>query len=258
MTAAAAASEVTPFEFRSASTGGTATWYLRPAVEPLLPPLSPGTRVLDLGCGNGEWVGWFATQGCVGVGVDPSASGIAIARKHVQAEHPSTRFETLLATPSVLQTLGEQPFDLVVSFEVVEHVYSAHEWAETCRAALRPGGRLICSTPYHGYLKNLTLALAGKWDHHHQPLKDGGHVKFWARDTLTQLLTEHGFDDITFRGAGRTPYLWKSMILSATAATGPGPAADSGSRSRTAGPAADSGSGRGQRVAVGGAGELEG
>ena len=203
-------SAVTPFEFTERSTRGTATWYLRPAAEPLFPPLGPGVRVLDVGCGNGEWCGWFAERGCTVVGVDPSESGVAIAREAV----PEGRFEATLATPSLLEELGENPFDLVVSYEVVEHVYSGHDWAEACRAALKPGGTLVCSTPYHGYLKNLALALAGKWDHHHQPLKDGGHVKFWCRETLTKLLKEHGFRDVRFAGAGRYPYLWKSMVLS--------------------------------------------
>ena len=204
-------STVTPFEFTGRGPGGTAAWYLHPAAQPLFPTLGEGVRVLDVGCGNGDWAEWFAAKGCTVVGVDPSDSGIEIARQAV----PAGRFESRLATPDLLDDLGEQPFDLVTSFEVVEHVYSGHDWAASCFAALRPGGTLVCSTPYHGYLKNLALAVFGKWDHHHQPLKDGGHVKFWARETLTRLLEIAGFEAIEFRGAGRYPYLWKSMVLSA-------------------------------------------
>ena len=81
-------------------------------------------------------------------------------------------------------------------------------------AALRPGGRFDCSTPYHGYLKNLVIALAGKWDVHANPLWDGGHIKLWSRNTLSQLLRETGFQNLHFRGAGRAPYLWMSMVMS--------------------------------------------
>ena len=76
-------------------------------------------------------------------------------------------------------------------------------------------GQLICSTPYHGYLKNLALSLVNKWDDHHNPLWDGGHIKFFSRDSLTRLLREAGLVNISFRGAGRLPYLWKSMVLAA-------------------------------------------
>jgi hypothetical protein len=71
-------------------------------------------------------------------------------------------------------------------------------------------------TPYHGYLKNLALSVFDKWDFHHTPLWHGGHIKFWSKRTLTQLLTDSGFDVVEFHGVGRLPYLWKSMVLVAT------------------------------------------
>jgi hypothetical protein len=77
------------------------------------------------------------------------------------------------------------------------------------------GGELIISCPYHGYLKNLVMALAGKFDNHFTVLWDGGHIKFWSKKTLTQLLEEFGFEVIDFKGAGRFPYLWKSMFIKA-------------------------------------------
>jgi hypothetical protein len=41
----------------------------------------------------------------------------------------------------------------------------------------------------------------------------GGHIKFWSRATLSQLLRDNGFTVIDFSGVGRVPYLWKSMVL---------------------------------------------
>jgi 2-polyprenyl-6-hydroxyphenyl methylase/3-demethylubiquinone-9 3-methyltransferase len=64
-------------------------------------------------------------------------------------------------------------------------------------------------------LKNLALSIAGAWDAHHHPLVDGGHIKFWSRRTLAQLLSDEGFEEVAFQGAGRLPFLWKSMILMA-------------------------------------------
>ena len=80
-------------------------------------------------------------------------------------------------------------------------------------ATASAGGLLIISTPYHGYLKNFVLALANKWDAHLNPFWDGGHIKFWSCKTLSQLLNETGFSVIRFIGAGRLPFLWKSMIV---------------------------------------------
>ena len=46
-------------------------------------------------------------------------------------------------------------------------------------------------------------------------LWDGDHIKFWCRKKLTQLQEEFGLEVIDFKGAGRFPYLWKSMFIKA-------------------------------------------
>ena len=71
------------------------------------------------------------------------------------------------------------------------------------------------STPYHGYLKNLALAMTGKLDGHFSVLWDGGHIKFFSRATLERMLTDQGFEVLAFAGAGRLPLLWKSMLVNA-------------------------------------------
>lgn len=114
--------------------------------------------------------------------------------------HPQARFEVLPADDQLLANLDEPPFDLVVSTEVVEHLYAPKAYARGCFEAARPGGRFICTTLYHGYLKNLALSLLNKWDAHANPLWDGGHIKLWSRRTISRLLAEAGFRNIRFRG----------------------------------------------------------
>jgi len=183
--------------------------HFMPMVFELAGPLPPGTRVLDVGCGNGFTCGEFLKRGCQVVGVDLSEQGINLARRN----YPAGRFELLPADDQLLQRLGETAFDIVVSTEVVEHLYSPRPYARGCFAALKPGGKMICTTPYHGYWKNLLLSMAGKWDHHANPLWDGGHIKLWSRKTLGDLLTEAGFEHLQFRGAGRLPWLWMTMAM---------------------------------------------
>jgi 2-polyprenyl-3-methyl-5-hydroxy-6-metoxy-1,4-benzoquinol methylase len=172
--------------------------------------LKQGTRVLDVGCGNGFTAGQFLERGCTVVGVDLSESGIAMARE----TYPKGRFEVLPADEKILQNLDERPFDLIVSTEVVEHLYAPRPYVRGFFAALKPGGRFICTTPYHGYLKNLAIALADKWDRHANPLWDGGHIKLWSKKTLALLLAENGFTNFQFRGAGRLPWMWMTMVVS--------------------------------------------
>lgn len=183
--------------------------YLLKPINSLIPP--PPRSVLDLGCGNGWLCNWLYNKGYEVVGVDPSFSGIEIAQK----KYPKIEFYALPATPDLYRVLNKRLFDLVISIEVVEHCYAPRDWAKSAYNCLNPGGTLICSTPYHGYIKNLCLALSGKLDDHFTALWDGGHIKFWSYNTLSQLLLEVGFVDLKFMGAGRIPYLWKSMLFSA-------------------------------------------
>lgn len=179
------------------------------AVFQLAAPLAPGSRVLDIGCGDGVLCGDFHLRGCQVVGVDLSESGIALARRNF----PGCRFELLGVNEVSLDRLGEAPFDLVVSTEVVEHLYSPRQLSRAAYDALRPGGQFIITTPYHGYLKNLAISLANHWDVHADPLWDGGHVKLFSRKTLGKLLTEAGFRDLRFLGVGRISFLWMSMVF---------------------------------------------
>ena len=178
-------------------------------------------RVLDVGCGNGGLCGDLLAAGCDVVGIDLSESGIEIARR----AHPRGRFEVLPADDRLLAALDEPPFDAVVSTEVVEHLYAPRPYVRGCYAALRPGGRFVCTTPYHGYLKNLALALCGKWDQHANPLWDGGHIKLWSRATLGSLLGEAGFERLQFVGIGRWPGLWMSMAMAGDRPAEGGPTA---------------------------------
>lgn len=164
--------------------------------------------VLDAGCGNGSVTGLLAREGLAATGMDRDAGGIAIAR----AIHPQVRFAVADFTADGASVAGAN-YDAVVSSEVIEHLYAPHQLARFAWEALKPGGHFIVTTPYHGYLKNLALAVLGKWDHHHTALWHGGHIKFWSRKTLGQLLAAQGFEPVSFRGVGRLPWLWKSMVM---------------------------------------------
>jgi 2-polyprenyl-3-methyl-5-hydroxy-6-metoxy-1,4-benzoquinol methylase len=148
--------------------------------------------------------------------------GVAIARKF----YPKARFEVVAATDGILGRINEQPFDYVISTEVVEHVFDPHSWASACFDALKPGGKLVMSTPYHGFVKNLAISLTNKWDGHFHPLRTGGHIKFWSPATITRLLEFHGFERPRIIGAGRVPLLWKSMVVCVERSMAPKPKRD--------------------------------
>jgi 2-polyprenyl-6-hydroxyphenyl methylase/3-demethylubiquinone-9 3-methyltransferase len=163
-------------------------------------------RILDVGCGNGAVAAQLADRGWDVIGVDPSDSAVRTAR----AAHPAIVFHQASAYDDLADRLGR--FRAVLSLEVVEHVYFPRAFASTLFKCLEPGGIAIVSTPYHGYLKNVALALTGRMDRHFTALWDHGHIKFWSIRSLRALLLGAGFSSIEFLRVGRIPCLAKSMI----------------------------------------------
>jgi 2-polyprenyl-3-methyl-5-hydroxy-6-metoxy-1,4-benzoquinol methylase len=178
--------------------------YLLPTISKLLP--ATPCRVFELGCGNGAFAGWLAERGFDVVGVDPSTDGIALARQ----SFPQCDLRVGSSDDNLAATFGA--FPVVTSLEVVEHVYSPKRYSAALFDLVEPGGMAIISTPYHGYAKNVALAVSGKLDSHFTALWEGGHIKFWSRATLSRLLTEAGFASVEFHHVGRVPMFAKSMV----------------------------------------------
>lgn len=167
--------------------------------------------VCDLGCGNGYMAGRLAELGYNVTGVDASESGIAIAR----ANFLQSTFVHATIDSSLRDRTGLEPFDLVVSSDVIEHLYRPADLIEAAASLVKPNRWLLIGTPYHGYLKNLVLSVTGKMDSHFCVHDVGGHIKFFSVKTLSNLLTKHGFSDLKFSYYGRAPWLWKNMICHA-------------------------------------------
>ncbi len=183
--------------------------YLLPALKEILAGetlLQDRKRLFELGCGNGSVANELVRLGWDVTGVDPSEQGIAQAN----ARYPAIPLHAGSAYDELAAQYGT--FPVVVSLEVVEHVYAPRKYAATLFSLIEQGGLAIVSTPYHGYLKNLALAVSGRMDAHFTALWDHGHIKFWSERTLRTLLEEAGFRDVRFRRVGRIPALAKSMI----------------------------------------------
>ena len=207
-----AAPAYTEFEWHSAAAGNSESGEkLTRIFVDLVKKLDGVRTICDLGCGNGHISGRLAALGYDVTGIDASASGIKVARQ----SYPGVEFIEALIDREFSQKTGQTNFDLVISSDVIEHLYRPSDLLEATRSLLKPGGQILIGTPYHGYFKNLAIAATGKMDAHFSALHDGGHIKFFSVRTLSQLLRSHGFDDLSFSYYGRAPWLWKNMICHA-------------------------------------------
>ncbi len=156
----------------------------------------PKTRVLDIGCGFGEALGYYRSIGCEAYGyeLDENAGRIALAQdlNIRQGSFDPAHWE-------------ESFFDVVTLSQVLEHVYEPADLLMGIRKVLRPGGLLILSTPNAA---GLGAALWGKkWIHWHAPY----HVCLYTPKALRGVLEQCGFAGRSVRTI--TPSAWMQYQL---------------------------------------------
>lgn len=167
--------------------------------------------VCDLGSGTGYLSSRLGALGYRVTGIDASDRLLAVANEHFASDRVT--FQRAIIGEDSLEALAPPGgFDLVVSSDVVEHLLHPRSLVESAFRIVRPGGYLVLGTPYHGYLKNLAIAVLGKWDAHHGVHWDGGHIKFFSVRTLRELVHSAGYTVERFEYYGRGPWLWKNMI----------------------------------------------
>jgi len=155
----------------------------------LLARVRPGERVLDLGCGAGEFTAALHAHGAHPLGLDVVAEPLRRAR----ARHPELTFRQ--GAPDGPLVLDDTAFDVVWAGEVVEHVVDVVGWLSEVRRVLPSGGRLLLTTPDHP--PALLRALAddpAAFAAHFNPRAD--HVRFFNAAMLEELLDDLGFEAI--------------------------------------------------------------
>ena len=73
--------------------------------------------------------------------------------------------------------------------------------------------KIIISTPYHGFIKNLLILLTGKFNKHFSPLWEDGHIKFFSKSTLVEICKRNNFTVEKISYSGRFFPISKSIIL---------------------------------------------
>ncbi len=185
----------------------------------LLPPLAaiaergvrslpPGERLLDVGCGNGEFVAEAAAAGWRASGIDLDATAVAVGR--------AAGLD--LAEQSVQERAAREPqaFDAVTLSHVIEHVPDPVAFLRAVHQLLRPGGQVWIATPN---LASLTHRRFGAdWVHLDPPR----HLVLFDHDALARALTAAGFASI--RRLRPTPTAGPASAISAAVVRGVCPA----------------------------------
>jgi SAM-dependent methyltransferase len=99
-----------------------------------------GARVLEVGCGEGYGTALLARDAASVLGVDYDALTVA----HAARTYPQVAFVRANLAALPVRTAA---VDVLVTLQVIEHVWHHREFLAQCRRALRPGGTLLVTTP---------------------------------------------------------------------------------------------------------------
>jgi len=144
----------------------------------------PGRRVLDLGCRYGALTEYYAAGNEV--------TGVDIDREALQHAEARLGIETLWADLDEPLDFEDEAFDVVTIGELLEHIREPQRLIDESRRVLRPGGRLVGSTPNGFRLKNRLRFLAGR-----HPEVDPTHLHLFSPTDVRGLLA--GFEDPQLR-----------------------------------------------------------
>jgi len=163
-------------------------------------------NLIDVGCGNGYLTKKISEKFENVIALDESHSAIVQAKKNYNGK--------INFIQSSLSNFNyNNKIDCITAIEVIEHTYSPDNFLKKIYELSNESTKIIISTPFHGFVKNLTLLLAGKFDDHFSPLWEHGHIKFFSKSTLSKMLIRNNFKIIDILYSGRVYPISKSMIF---------------------------------------------
>jgi len=150
-------------------------------------PYRKNNKILDVGCGNGFFLETAKEKGWDVYGTEFSEKAIEILK-----EKGINSFKGKLE----IENFKEQMFDVITSFEVIEHINNPKNEINKFYNLLRTGGLLYITTPnFNSISRNLLIE---KWNIINYP----EHLTYYTPKTLKKLLTENDFKKIKLKTTG--------------------------------------------------------
>jgi len=134
-----------------------------------------GKRLLDVGCGQGQFVDFLVRQKWNVLGIELSDAALKVCE---QFSLPVCKFNIFDAA------LSPNTFDVITLFEVIEHVPSAGQFLNRAAQLLKPGGLMYLTTPNFNSLERKVMG--AEWSVIHPE-----HVNYFVPYTLTQLIKRY-------------------------------------------------------------------
>lgn len=160
-----------------------------------LPKPVAGQRLLDIGCGNGDFVALAQEAGWAAAGIDADPMAVAAAKQR-----------GLDVREGDIGLFADQAtcFDAITLSHLLEHLHDPAAMLRSIHRLLKPGGVVFVDTP------NIESRGARRWGSSWRGLEVPRHLVIFSRAALLETLVASGFEHIQTR---RRTAVRKSMYL---------------------------------------------
>jgi len=143
--------------------------------------LRPQDRILEIGCGIGTVVNELRSKGHDIAGIDISGEAIEYGRK----KYGDIRLEVQAAETLPYE---DEAFEVVLSFDLFEHIAAIDKHISEVRRVLRPGGYYLFQTPnrYSNIIYETLWTKSLQWRQYHPSLHSPGQLR--------RRMARHGFE----------------------------------------------------------------
>ena len=142
--------------------------------------------ILEFGCGEAPLgAALKARQKCRVVGIEIDTKAAAVARKRIDDVYCGDARE-------IVSILKEQ-FDWIIGGDIVEHLDEPWSFLADLRKVCAPGGHLLLSIPNIAHAAVINDLLRGRFDYVYMGLTCVGHLRFFTRRTIEEMLSIAGW-----------------------------------------------------------------
>lgn len=168
------------------------------------------TKVLDIGCGDGEAYGWYVTQ------KTKNYYGIDIS-ENVINKTKEKGIKTVISDVTNKLPFEDNFFDFVICNGILEHLFLPENLIIDIKRVLKSNCYLFLYVPNVAYIGDRILFLFGRFrprgslDSKYNPWKDA-HIRFFTKKSLFYLLEKNNYKIDKFWGAGNNYFLEISIF----------------------------------------------